>query len=110
MKVNAWIRSVFARHWIDLRQVKYTNSRGTVRIRGELRRLGGGRSQLSPGDLELFEQEIKRVSGVSRVYFELTNWSKDTGGQWKLLEVAKSDSSQAENLDEATRVYDGEKR
>ena len=83
-KVNSLVRSVLARHWIDLQRVRYATFRGTVRIRGNLSRLGAGdRPQLTPADLEIFEHEIRRIRGANRVCFELRNWRKDATGRWQ---------------------------
>ena len=40
-QINSRVRSLLARHWIDLKRVQVGSFRGTVRLAGELCRLGG---------------------------------------------------------------------
>ncbi len=73
-RIKSLVRAVFARHWIDLQKVEYRSIRGTVHVRGELCRLSGRASGVrDPSLLEAIEAELKRIPGVSRVYFDVVN-------------------------------------
>ena len=86
-RTNSAVRSVLARHWIDLQRIKFGCFRGTVRFGGTLAFLGARTaSRIDSSKLETLEREVKRVQGVSRVYFDFKNWKKGPNGEWTCLE------------------------
>ena len=86
-RTNTAVRSVLARHWIDVQRIKFGCFRGTVRFTGSLAFLGTrANGTLDAAKVELLEREIKRLQGVSRVYFDLKNWKREPGGEWKCLD------------------------
>jgi len=77
------VRSVLARHLVDPRGVEVSASRGVVRLRGQIYRLGEGPYHpMSAETLLAIEGEILRIKGVTRVFFELDNWSRSSSGKW----------------------------
>ncbi len=86
IKINSQVRSVLARHWIDLQNLNFGSFQGTVRITGELRYLGM-RDCLSTDSmkLEIIEYEVRHVPGVKKVYLDLSNWRKNHKGAWETL-------------------------
>lgn len=84
LEVNCRVRSVLVRHRVDLRRVEFGSFRGVVRVRGALLRLCcGSNVEFSSAHVEKLDTEISRIKGVNRVYFDLTNWRKDTSEQWQ---------------------------
>ncbi len=84
LKTNCAIRSILARHWVDLGKIGFAAFKGTVRITGEMAFLGGRPSTCSDAArIGYIEQEIRRVPGVAHLYWELTNATKDDGGRWQ---------------------------
>ena len=65
------VRRVLTSYWIDLAELRFTCTRGTLRFTGILRRLPSEerRTALHGPLLEVLSHEIKRLRGVSRVYF-----------------------------------------
>ena len=90
-QINSRVRSLLARHWIDLKRVQVGSFRGTVRLAGELCRLGGesaGRHE--PQLVETLDQEIRAIPDVERVHFEITNWKRTGTGQWVCTDARAS--------------------
>ena len=101
-RTNTAVRSVLARHWIDLQRIKFGCFRGTVRFSGSLAFLGTRANvALDASKVELLEREIKRLQEVSRVYFDLKNWKKEPGREWRCLIQPTSSSNTI--LDECER-------
>lgn len=73
IRVNAMVRSVLTRHWIDLQKVKLESYRGTVRLSGEIHQLGSRAARVDPSVLSTIEGDLRRVPGVRRVHFSFTN-------------------------------------
>ena len=87
-KINCKVRSVFARHWLDLQRVRFASFRGTVRVQGELVVLGG-EGRLEPTKIEVLETEIRRIGGVKRIVFDLANWRRAASGNASTNAAAK---------------------
>ena len=69
-QINAGVKSVLAKHWIEISALRITTTRGMVLIRGDLRMLPGHLPQVISGvKLELMQAEIRRIPGVERVRF-----------------------------------------
>ena len=81
-QINSMVRSVLARHLIDLRQIEFGSCRGTVRFKKYLVPLGGPTGKLSRATLERLETEVAAIRGVNRIYFELENWRHGDAGHW----------------------------
>ena len=101
-KINARVRSVLVRRFVDTSKCMFTTIKGRVYLRGQLRRLFGHLSnpdehnrdqrkdEKTPDDfyrsdlalLLLIQQEIMKIPGVTGVQFELRDWERDKGG-WK---------------------------
>jgi hypothetical protein len=80
LQINSGVRSVLARHMVDPRGVEVGVSRSVVRLRGQIYHLGlGPYHPMSPETLQAMEGEILRIKGVTRVFFELDNWSRSSG-------------------------------
>ncbi len=79
LKINARVRAVLARHWVDLTRVTFAAVNGTVRLSGVLKRLSTEEesSYFSEEDVLIIEQELRSIPGVRRVYIDLENWKKD---------------------------------
>jgi Mg2+/Co2+ transporter CorC len=89
-RINAFVRSVLVRRWIDTSRVDFGTSNGVVYIRGILRQIYG-RKYLEEDEEEMdnllplvrkVEKDIRTIPGVRDVVFKLDNLEK-RGGQWK---------------------------
>lgn len=83
-KINSRVRSVLARHWIDLSRVGFSSISGTVRLTGILCRLSS-ESDIDPfteQHLAQLETELLSIRDVKRIYFNLDNWRKNENRQW----------------------------
>ncbi len=90
-RVNSMVRSILCRHWIDLRALRFGSFRGTVRLVGELH-LCESRdpNAFTSSTLDVLETEIRRLPGVSRVYFDFKNWRRSPSGDWQSTSKARS--------------------
>ncbi len=70
-QVSEQVRRILTSFWIDLSELRFSCTRGTLRFTGILRRLASEerRHPLSAPLIEVLGQEIKRLRGVTRVYF-----------------------------------------
>ena len=83
--IRAYIRSVLTQRRMELSCLDIGSFRGTVRLRGELRRIGGS-ADITAEVLENMEHEILRLRGVRRVHLHFSNWKKlDDTGEWVAL-------------------------
>lgn len=89
-RINAFVRSVLVRRWIDTSRVDFGTSNGVVYVRGILRQIYG-RKQLEEDQREVdnliallrkVEKEIRTIPGVKDVIFKFDNFEK-RAGQWK---------------------------
>jgi hypothetical protein len=87
-RINAAIRSILVKHWVDHQRLTFGSFRGTVRIRGELCYLGTA-PPANLSQVEVIEGEIRAVHGVKRVHFELSNWVKNHLGKWSCIEKSR---------------------
>ncbi len=93
-QINARVRSVLARHWVDLHKIKFGSYKGTVRFHGELCHLGGtafGVSDVSK--VEAIESGIRSIAGVKRVHFELSHWRRSGSEGWEWSEKGEEDAA-----------------
>jgi hypothetical protein len=70
LQINSKIRAIFARHWVDAEKLQFRTTAGTVRFHGVLARQGS--FTVCDADTTLLEvliNEIRRISGVQKVYF-----------------------------------------
>ena len=98
-RINARVRSVLVRHWIDTTKCHFGTIKGKVFIRGKIRKIfGRSRANIEGekseeeekevdviSELELItrlEDEIRRISGVVSIQYDLENWRKEKG-QWR---------------------------
>ena len=80
LQIYSSVRSVLARHLVDPRGVEVGVSRGVVRLRGQIYHLGlGPYHPMSPEVLQTIEGEILRIKAVTRVFFEIDNWTRSSG-------------------------------
>ena len=109
-EINAKVRSVLARHWVDTVQLRFGSFRGTVRLTGELHRLGGQaqtEDQLT-SNLSDIEQEIRRIRGVRNVYIHLDNCTRNTeSGAWEIRTGSTRGGSGSEAADASVQGSEG---
>lgn len=70
MRLTCEIKAIFTRHWIDQKELNVSVHGGSVRLRGELRRLAS--SEHGSVDTSVLMEivcEIQRLRGVQKVYF-----------------------------------------
>lgn len=86
--IRAGLRTVLARHRVDLTKTQFFCTRGVVRMTGELSPVGAEarRMTLSLCAVEAFEHDVTRVKGVERVHFDFANWRRLDNGEWKPLQ------------------------
>ena len=85
-RINSRVRSVFARHWVDLQKVRFASFRGTVRVSGEISILGShAAGQIDPAKISVLETEIRQIKEVKQVFFELIGWRRGGSGEWEYV-------------------------
>ena len=88
-RINASVRTLLIRQWIDTTQLDYGTMNGIVYLRGSVRRevlQSGGKDKDSPEEsirllMVRLERQIRAVRGVRDVVCNLQNVSK-VKGQW----------------------------
>ncbi|MBK8980604.1 MAG: hypothetical protein IPM29_32270 [Planctomycetes bacterium] len=80
-EIQAAIRRVLTRHWIDLDRVRFGAFRGVVRVSGELRAAVPSAPDPSASLLDVLRSEILRIRDVKGVAFDLDNWVRDGEGR-----------------------------
>jgi hypothetical protein len=86
-RINSSVRSLLARRWVDLKKAQVSSFRGTVRVSGEISKLGcEGVAPPDPHFMDHLELEIQALPEVERVYFEISNWRRNESGHWLCLD------------------------
>ena len=87
-RINAFVRSVLVRRWIDTSRVDFGTSNGVVYLKGMFRQIYRRKpSEEEEGVDDLIsvvhrlEKDIRSISGVKDVVFRLSNFEKK-GGRW----------------------------
>jgi hypothetical protein len=88
-RINAFVRSVLVKRWVDTSRVDFGTSNGVVYVRGVFRQTYGKR-QLHRveeidellGLVKRIEREIRNIPGVRDTVFKLDNFEKK-GGRWR---------------------------
>jgi hypothetical protein len=86
-RINAAVRKVFIRHWLDLQLIEYRTTNCVVYVMGALRGKRGRGSDkkrdytINPSVVEALEREIMRIRDVKRVHMKFEGWTK-SGGKW----------------------------
>ncbi len=85
-EIRSEVRSLMVRHRVDQWRLQVRVTSGTVRISGELCYLGGAYFN-TPGSLvEGLERDVTLSPGVKHAFFDLSNWTRLTTGEWQPLE------------------------
>lgn len=92
IQIKTRVRSVLARHWIDLNRLTFDCCRGSVRFHGEIALVEGHGGSSTASLLDTLEAEIKAVPGVKSVYFIGVTFDSDSEGERRDgLELSVSD-------------------
>jgi hypothetical protein len=92
-EINRRVRAVLSRHWVDLASTNFASRKGIVRVSGDLKRVGpqAGRPMESTS-LNILDSEMRRLSGVQRVHFDLANWRRTEDGEWVRVDREKPEA------------------
>ncbi len=87
-RINAFVRSVLVRRWVDTSRVDFGTSNGVVYLKGMFRQTYRRKASEELEDLDdlltlvhRLEKDIRSISGVKDVVFRLYNFEKK-GGKW----------------------------
>ena len=86
-RINAFVRSVLVRRWIDTSRVDFGTSNGVVYLKGMFRQIYRRKASEEEGVDDLLgvvhrlEKDIRSIQGVKDVVFRLSNFEKK-GGKW----------------------------
>ena len=90
-QIRASLRTVMAKHRIDLNKTSFSCTRGIVRMLGELKHQGSYASKpVHVAEIEALEHDVNHLRGVVRVYFDLANWRRLESGEWCPAEESRS--------------------
>ena len=97
-RINAKVRSILVRKWIDTSKCTVGTIKGKVFIRGRLRRIFGRDERPVTKDddedenptheihelalIQQVEDEVRRIPDVAGIHFDLEYWKKEKG-VWK---------------------------
>ncbi len=83
-QIRSRLRSIIAKHWIDLQKTSFTCTKGIVRMTGELHHTGGSAAvPVDRSKIESMEADLHRTKGVQRVHFDFRNWRRLESGEWR---------------------------
>lgn len=81
VRISELVRRVLTRYWVDLTELRFSCTGGTLRFHGTLRRQarpGSPPPPVTESIVDAITQEIRRLPGVKKVY--LTGVTVD--GRW----------------------------
>lgn len=96
-RINAKVRSILVRKWVDTTKCTIGTIKGKVYVRGRIKRIfgRGGKREEEEDDLDekavemseltlimQIEEEIRRIPDVTGIQFDLEYWKKEKGA-WK---------------------------
>lgn len=85
-KINADVRRILNKHWISLKDLKFSCIGGIVYMRGHLDLMYNAPTRgedwlgISGEYIGNLERAIKKIPNVKRVNFKLNNWEKTSDG------------------------------
>jgi hypothetical protein len=86
-RINAAIRRILVRHWLDLRCVDYHTVNCVITIQGRFKKLKEAIQDTKKGDdieptvMAAIEYELLKIPNVKRVNMKIVGWTK-FGGKW----------------------------
>jgi len=106
-EINRRVRAVLSRHWVDLASTNFASRKGIVRVSGDLKRVGpqAGRP-VEATSLNILDSEMRRLSGMQRVHFDLANWRRTEEGEW--VRIDRETHAQGEAEDETEGQVEGD--
>lgn len=104
-QINARVRGIFGKHWLDTGRTSVVTIKGNVYVGGVVRKLPGvsARIEINEDLLETIDYEIKRVRGVKRVIYRLEEWRKESGS-FTRLKKRKTEGEKKKEEDKARRT------
>ncbi|MFH0778824.1 MAG: hypothetical protein V2A71_09360 [Candidatus Eisenbacteria bacterium] len=88
-RINAYVRSVLVKRWIDTSRIDFGTTNGIVYLKGILRQVYGKQADQQNEEVDYLlglvhklEKELKTIPGVRDVVFRLDGFEKK-GAQWK---------------------------
>ncbi len=90
-KVNADVRRILNKHWISLKQIRFSCTGGIVYLRGSLELMYNaqtgekGWQGMTGEQIRILERAIKKIPNVKRVNFKLNNWEKTSDGWTRII-------------------------
>jgi hypothetical protein len=81
--LNAHVRQIFARHWLETQGMNLITANGILSITGRLvfRTVKQGKgTEITPDFMGLLESELRGIRGIKRVRWQLDNWVKKEDG------------------------------
>ena len=87
-KINADVRRILTKHWINLRKLQYSCIGGIVYLRGVVEVMYNAPSRtetwqgVTAKHVEQLEKSIKRIPNVKRVHFKFQDWERGADG-WR---------------------------
>jgi hypothetical protein len=82
-RINAQVRQILVRHWIETDALTANAVNGTLYIRGNLQFRPAKRGQvgeITVAFLEKLEHELKMLRELKKIRWQLENWEKDETG------------------------------
>jgi hypothetical protein len=79
---NVAVRRILSALWVDITRVGVRCTGGVVYLTGELIRMTASHPDLSEVTLRDMDLQIRRLSGVRDVRYQLKNWERKLAGQW----------------------------
>jgi hypothetical protein len=98
LDITCQVRGIVSKYWIDPHRLAFESRRGNVHVSGEVRVTGAEQcDEEIAAVLQSLENDIRRLSGVRELEFELTNWIRDANGEWSCAEK-RAAAAQAQPL------------
>lgn len=105
-QINARVRGIFGKHWLDTGRLSVVTIKGNVYVGGIIRKLPSvsDRIEINEDLLEAIDYEIRRVRGVKRITYRLEEWRKDAGQFVRMRRKAGEEKKRKEEEEKARRA------
>jgi len=96
VQITAMARKILVRNWMDVSRMRIRAVRGVIHMQGRIAKLTGSADQREGDEsgMRKLDEDLRMISGVRGVNYQLENWVCVSTGTWRKLKVKMSEAAQ----------------
>ena len=99
--ITSMARKIVTRNWLDISRLRIRTVRGVIHMQGRIIKLSGGPDDREGDEsgMRKLDEDLRVISGVRGVNYQLENWVSVSAGTWRKLHVKMSEAARQAILD-----------